>query len=97
MVRRVKGLGEGKCLTEKQTISNFKPLSSSIESVYLVEASQALREKQKQLLCGDNPMEEIDIGFRSTSKYSAIPVTWCEDIRFAPNGTYGFIHVTELY
>ena len=73
-------------LTAKQTLSNFKPLTSSIESVYLVEASPALRDTQKQLLCGDAPLAEIDIGFRSTSKYSKIPVTWCEDIRLVPNG-----------
>ena len=59
---------------------------TSIESVYLVEASPALRDRQKQLLCGDAPLEEIDIGFRSTSKYARVPVTWCEDIRFVPNG-----------
>ena len=64
---------------------------SSIESVYLVEASPALRDTQKQLLCGDAPVEEIDIGFRSTSKYSSVPVTWCEDIRFVPNGRFCLI------
>ena len=73
-------------LTAKQTLSNFKPLASSIDSVYLVEASPALRDTQKQLLCEDAPLEEVDIGFRSTSKYSRVPVTWCEDIRFVPNG-----------
>lgn len=74
-------------LTGEQTTSNFKRLAASIESVYLVEASSALRDKQKQLLCGNAPLEEIDIGFRSTSKYSNVPITWCEDIRFVPNGT----------
>ena len=64
---------------------------SSIESVYLVEASPALRDTQRQLLCGDAPIEEIDIGFRSTSKYSSVPVTWCEDIRFVPNGRFCLI------
>ena len=59
---------------------------SSIESVYLVEASPTLRDSQKQLLCGDSALEEIDIGFRSISKYARVPVTWCEDIRFVPNG-----------
>ena len=44
-----------------------------------------------QLLCGDAPLEEIDIGFRSTSKYSRVPVTWCEDIRFVPNGRFSLI------
>ena len=72
----------------RQTISNFKSLASSIESVYLVEASPKLRQKQKQLLCGDEPLVEIEIGYQSTSKYSNVPVTWCEDIRFVPNGIY---------
>ena len=73
-------------LNAEQTVSKFKPLASSIESVYLVEASPALRDTQRQLLCGDATLEEINIGFRSTSKYSRLPVTWCEDIRFVPNG-----------
>ena len=73
-------------LISGQTLNSFKPLASSIESVYLVEASPALRDTQKQLLCGDSPLEEIDIGFRSTSKYSRVPITWCEDIRFVPYG-----------
>lgn len=70
-----------------QTISNFRTLASSIESVYLVEASPSLREKQKTLLCGDAAMQEINIGFRSQSKYFQVPITWCEDIRFVPNGS----------
>ena len=86
MVRRSSRRPCDVSLTAEQTLSNFKPLVSSIESVYLVEASPPLRDSQKQLLCGDAPLEEIDIGFRSTSKYARIPVTWCEDIRFVPNG-----------
>ena len=61
-------------------------MASSIESVYLIEASPALRDKQKLLLCGDAQMDEVDIGFRSRSKYANIPVIWCEDIRLVPNG-----------
>ena len=79
------------CLSTEQTVSNFKPLVSSIESVILVEASPALRDSQRQLLCGDATLEEIDIGFRCTSKHSGIPVTWCEDIRFVPNGRFCFV------
>ncbi|CAD6588851.1 MAG: hypothetical protein ASARMPRED_003748 [Alectoria sarmentosa] len=80
------GPGRGTLMDDMlRTLSNFKPLASSIESIYLVEASPTLRDTQKQLLCGDAPLEEIDIGFRSTSKYSKVPVTWCGDIRFVPN------------
>ncbi len=61
-------------------------MASSIEAVYLVEASPSLREAQKQLLCGDAAMTETSIGFQSTSKYANIPVIWTENIRFVPSG-----------
>ncbi|MCJ1449888.1 hypothetical protein MMC28_000216 [Mycoblastus sanguinarius] len=80
------GPGRGTLMDDiLRTVSNFKALAASVESVYLVEASPALRNIQKQLLCGDAPLEEIDVGFRSTSKYVKLPITWCEDIRFVPN------------
>ena len=63
-------------------------MASSIESIYLVETSPGLREKQKQLLCGDAPMEEVPNGYRSRSKYGDIPITWCEDIRLITNGMF---------
>ena len=69
-----------------QTVSNFKQLASSIESVYMVESSPALKETQRKLLCGDAPFDRVDDGVRSTSKYSGVPITWCEDIRLVPNG-----------
>ncbi|MCJ1441427.1 MAG: hypothetical protein MMC23_001914 [Stictis urceolatum] len=81
------GPGRGTLMDDMlRALRNFKTFTSSIESVYLVEASKPLREKQKELLCGDaEPLEEIDIGWRSRSKYGGITVTWCEDIRFVPN------------
>ena len=57
-----------------------------VDNVYMVEASAALREAQRKLLCGDSKMEETDIGHRSTSKYSGIPVVWTDNIRFIPSG-----------
>lgn len=60
-------------------------MAESIEAVYLVEASPALREAQKKLLCGDAPMIETDIGHRSISKYANIPLIWTENIRFVPS------------
>jgi NADH dehydrogenase [ubiquinone] 1 alpha subcomplex assembly factor 7 len=59
-------------------------MASSIEAVYMVEASPPLREAQKRLLCGDAPMTETSIGFQSTSKYANIPVIWTENLRFVP-------------
>lgn len=61
-------------------------MASSIEAVYLVEASPSLREAQKQLLCGDAAMTETSLGFQSISKYANIPVIWTESIRFVPLG-----------
>jgi NADH dehydrogenase [ubiquinone] 1 alpha subcomplex assembly factor 7 len=61
-------------------------MASSIEAVYLVEASPSLREAQKQLLCGDAPMSETSIGHQSTSKYANLPIIWTENIRFVPSG-----------
>ncbi len=61
-------------------------MASSIEAVYMVEASPSLREAQKRLLCGDAPMIETSIGHRSTSKYANLPIIWTENLRFVPSG-----------
>ncbi|KAI9049283.1 hypothetical protein LZ554_007130 [Drepanopeziza brunnea f. sp. 'monogermtubi'] len=80
------GPGRGTLMDDMlRTIKNFGPMAKSIEAVYLVEASPSLREAQKQLLCGDAPIEETSIGHRSTSKYAGIPVIWTENIRFVPS------------
>ena len=77
-----------------QTIQNFKDMAASIEAIYMVEASPSLRDAQKKLLCGDAPMEEIDIGFRSSCKYlKQLRIIWCEDIRLVPKGKFVlFVH-----
>ncbi|KAI4218476.1 MAG: hypothetical protein LQ349_008699 [Xanthoria aureola] len=80
------GPGRGTLMDDiLRTVSNFKSLASSIENIYLVEASPSLRAAQKDLLCGDSGLEEVSAGYRSTSKYAGLPITWCEDIRFVPN------------
>lgn len=63
-------------------------MAESIEAVYMVEASPALRDAQKQLLCGDAPMIETETGFKSTSKYAGIPIMWTENMRFVPSGRF---------
>ena len=83
-------------LIRKQTVSRFKSLATAIESIYLVEASKALRDKQKQLLCGVSPLEEIDVGFRSISKHFNVPIIWCEDIRFVPSRMYLLSQINPL-
>ena len=61
-------------------------MASSIKAIYLVEASPALREAQKQLLCGDAPLVETPVGYESKSKYVDIPIIWTENIKFVPSG-----------
>ncbi|KAL8876468.1 MAG: hypothetical protein Q9198_005340 [Flavoplaca austrocitrina] len=76
------GPGRGTLMDDiLRTVSTFKSLVSSIENVYLVEASPSLRAAQKELLCGDAKLEEVSIGYRSISKFAGLPITWCEDIR----------------
>ncbi|RHZ71316.1 hypothetical protein CDV55_108487 [Aspergillus turcosus] len=80
------GPGKGTLMDDMlRTFRNFKSFASSLEAIYLVEASPTLREVQKQRLCGDAAMEETDIGHRSTSKYFNVPVIWVEDIRLLPH------------
>lgn len=80
-----------------QTLRNFKTFTSSIEAIYLVEASATLREIQRKLLCGDAAIEETDIGHKSTSKYFDVPVIWVEDIRLLPHGTLCLFPVKSAY
>lgn len=80
------GPGRGTLMDDMlRTVRNFKDMAASIEAIYMVEASPSLRDAQKKLLCGDTPMEEIDIGFRSSCKYlKQLKIIWCEDIRLVP-------------
>ncbi|RAK71102.1 class I SAM-dependent methyltransferase [Aspergillus fijiensis CBS 313.89] len=81
------GPGKGTLMDDMlRTFRNFRSFASSIEAIYLVEASSTLREVQKRLLCGeDAAMEETDIGHRSVCKYFDVPVIWVEDIRLLPH------------
>ncbi|KAF1982231.1 DUF185-domain-containing protein [Aulographum hederae CBS 113979] len=80
------GPGRGTLMDDMlRTIRNFKSMASSIESVYLVEASPHLRAAQHKLLCGSAPLTEIENGYQSTSKYSdQLKIIWYEDIKFVP-------------
>jgi SAM-dependent MidA family methyltransferase len=64
-------------------------MASSIENVFMVEASRELRETQKKLLCGpDAPSTESNAGCHSPSKYGSIPIVWTETIKSIPIGEY---------
>ncbi|CAL5869514.1 uncharacterized protein PFLUO_LOCUS3744 [Penicillium psychrofluorescens] len=95
------GPGKGTLMDDMlRTFRNFKSFASSVEAIYLVEASATLREMQKKLLCGDEAaMEETDIGHRSVCKYFPVPVVWVEDIRLLPHeeGKSPFIFAHEFF
>ncbi|KAK2731784.1 hypothetical protein FQN57_003164 [Myotisia sp. PD_48] len=81
------GPGKGTLMADiLRSVQNFKAFASSIETVYLVEASPTLRDTQLQVLCGDSPVTEDDIGCQSTSSHIGVPIIWAEHIRDVPNG-----------
>lgn len=80
------GPGRGTLMDDMlRTMKNFKEMASSIETVYMVEASKELRTAQKNLLCGEDAvMTESKIGWHCTSKYSGIPIVWTDSIKAIP-------------
>lgn len=73
-------------------MQNFKEFASSIDAIYMVEASPQLREAQKNLLCGpDAPMTESKVGYHSVCKYKSLPIVWTETIKSIPCGRPGLI------
>jgi hypothetical protein len=65
-------------------------MAESIESVFMVEASPELREKQKMLLCGSDAVsKECEAGFRSTGKHLEKPIVWAESLKSIPIGKPG--------
>ncbi|KAF3059830.1 NADH dehydrogenase [ubiquinone] complex I, assembly factor 7 [Daldinia childiae] len=80
------GPGRGTLMDDMlRTIRNFKDMASSIDTIYMVEASVELRTAQKNLLCGkDAVMTESEIGWHSTSKYNGLPIVWTDSIKAIP-------------
>ncbi|KAL9055105.1 MAG: hypothetical protein Q9162_003775 [Coniocarpon cinnabarinum] len=80
------GPGRGTLLSDVlRTIRNFQPMAKSIETIYMIESSPNLREKQHAILCGDSPLHEHAIGHSSKSKL--LPnanIIWTEDLNFIP-------------
>lgn len=80
------GPGRGTLMDDMlRTIKNFPDMVSSIDTIYMVEASPELRIAQKNLLCGeDAPLTESKVGYHSTSKYANLPIVWTETIQAVP-------------
>ncbi|EXJ54975.1 uncharacterized protein A1O5_12886 [Cladophialophora psammophila CBS 110553] len=85
------GPGRGTLMSDLlRTIGQFKTFASAISAVWLVEAGEGLRTKQKDLLCGENAlMKEVadqtgkNVWWEATST-QGIPVRWVEDIALLP-------------
>jgi len=81
-----------------QTIANFKDMAAAVDTIFLVEASPILRESQRQLLCGDSPMQDHPIGQQSDCKrIPGAKVIWAEDIKFIPRGSHTRIRSSCSY
>ncbi|KAL2181960.1 putative S-adenosyl-L-methionine-dependent methyltransferase-domain-containing protein [Thermothelomyces heterothallicus CBS 202.75] len=80
------GPGRGTLMDDMlRTIQRFPAMASSIDAIYMVEASPELRVAQKNLLCGeDAPMTESKVGYHSVCKYNALPIVWTETIKSIP-------------
>lgn len=74
-----------------RTIAQFKTFAKSVDAVWMIEAGEGLRMKQKELLCGKEPgMKKMHdgSGWECLSK-SGIPVRWVEDIALLPESEVG--------
>ncbi|KAK5654123.1 hypothetical protein OQA88_7554 [Cercophora sp. LCS_1] len=81
------GPGRGTLMDDMlRTIQKFPAMANSIDAVYMVEASPALREAQKARLCGeDAPMTESKVGYHSICKYMSVPIVWTDTIKSIPS------------
>ncbi|KAI5282368.1 hypothetical protein KEM54_002792 [Ascosphaera aggregata] len=94
------GPGKGTLMADMlRSVRNFKSFASSVDIIYLVEASPVLRDIQRKALCGDSPLETTGIGHRSLSTLLGVPVVWVEHIKLIPEGneTTPFIFAHEFF
>jgi NADH dehydrogenase [ubiquinone] 1 alpha subcomplex assembly factor 7 len=81
------GPGRGTLMDDiLRTIKNFASMAKTIDKIYLVEASDDLREKQHHMLCGEGAsLEKTPSGWQALSKkYFEVPVVWVEDVSLLP-------------
>jgi NADH dehydrogenase [ubiquinone] 1 alpha subcomplex assembly factor 7 len=97
------GPGRGTLMSDiLHTLRSFAALNKAIESIYLIEASPALRETQRSLLCGEGvELEELpdETGYTAVSKYSDIPITWLNEFKSVPKSALAtpFIIAHEFF
>ncbi|TWU74776.1 hypothetical protein ED733_006043 [Metarhizium rileyi] len=80
------GPGRGTLMDDMlRTIKRFPAMSESIESVFMVEASPELQQKQRNLLCGsDTPSDGREAECRSITRHLGKPIVWAESLRSIP-------------
>ena len=89
------GPGRGTLMSDiLRTASQFKTFVGSIEEVWMIEAGDALRQSQCELLCGSNEMVEKhgDIDGKkwtwweaeSKDDFGGVTVKWVEDVVLLP-------------
>lgn len=85
------GPGRGTLMSDiLRTVGQFRTFAKAISTVWLVEAGEGLRVKQKDVLCGvDAELKEVrddtgkNVWWEATST-QRIPVRWVEDIALLP-------------
>jgi SAM-dependent MidA family methyltransferase len=90
------GPGRGTLMSDiLRTVGQFKTFANAISAVWLVEAGDGLRKRQKDLLCGETAaFKEVrdpsgkNVWFEATSS-QGIPVRWVEDIALLPKRNEG--------
>ena len=76
-----------------RTISQFNAFIGAVEDVWLVEAGEALREKQKDTLCGSGSSlikkdENGKVWWEAKSHFGNVTVKWIEDVVMLPGQTH---------
>ncbi|KAJ9609677.1 hypothetical protein H2200_006005 [Cladophialophora chaetospira] len=90
------GPGRGTLMNDiLRTIGQFKTFAKAVSAVWLVEAGEGLRKRQKNLLCGSGAeMKEVsdasgkNVYWEATSS-QGIPVRWVEDVALLPEAEDG--------
>ena len=86
------GPGRGTLMSDiLRTVAQFKAFAGAVEGVWLVEAGEGLRHKQRDVLCGeDTEIQERrdstgkNVWWEAQSKYAGVMVRWVEDIVLLP-------------
>ncbi|KAH7313285.1 S-adenosyl-L-methionine-dependent methyltransferase [Stachybotrys elegans] len=95
------GPGRGTLMADiLRTVHRFPAFASSIDTIYMVEASRELAKRQKNLLCGEAaPLIKTEIGQSSVCKQNSETIVWTDSITAIPNDdkTIPFVVAHEFF